>query len=216
VTEPHAQSSVALCVLLCVVVCFTDCTGSRSAQSTGPTLTETTDWINDTYKNHGVSYKQLTKNHIFETQDVKTTTLHIDGCVATLEERQEPNRPMSTEVIFVSDLQTFNWADIDPSHIKVQINSSHDFGMLCDDPNMNQNLSCDQADIGLHTRNDRPLIKSKRIVEYPKLSGADHRNVRETTDDVAFLFVNDLEYLPRLVTALKREIELCGGKPSAF
>ena len=59
--------------------------------ATGPTLKETGDWINDTYnprpgelsyKSHGVSYKLLKKNNIFETQDVRTTTLHIDGCVA--------------------------------------------------------------------------------------------------------------------------------------
>jgi len=77
-------------------------------------------------------------------------------------------------------------------------------------------LTCDQADVGLHTRNDRPLIKSKRILEFPKLTGPDHRNIEEKMDDSVFLYVNDLDYLPRLVGALKREVELCGGKPSPF
>jgi len=203
------------CFSLCLVSCFAGCNSSRATQS-DPTLKETTDWINDTYNRHGVSYKQLTKNHVFETQDVERTTLHIDGCVATIEQNQEPNWPMASKVVLVSNLQTFNMADIDPSRIKVQVNSSQAYGMLCDDPDINRTLNCDQADIGLHTHNDRPLIRSKRIVEYPKLTGADHRNVSDTQEDVAFLFVNDLEYLPRLVAALKKEIQLCGGKPSPF
>jgi hypothetical protein len=164
----------------------------------------------------GVSYKLLKKNNIFETQDVRTTTLHIDGCVATLEEKQEPNWPLAVELVLVSNLQTFNWADIDPSRIKVQVTSSEAYGRLCNDPDLNQTMNCDQAEIGLNTRNDRPLIKRKRIVEYPKLAGVDHRNVDETMDDSAFMYVNDLEYTKRLVAALKREIELCGGKSSPF
>lgn len=216
VTTPHARSRLARCALLsfAFVSYFTGCKGTHSVQSTGPSLNETTDWINDTYDRHGMSHRQLMKNGILETQDVRTTTLHIDSCVATLEEKQQPDWPMAAEVVLVSDVQTFNFADIDPARITLRVNSSENGGMLCDESN--QTMNCDQADMGLHTRNDRPLIKNKQILEYPKLTGADHRNSAEGNNDTAYLFINDLKYLPRLVAALKREIELCGGKPSPF
>ena len=207
------------CLLGCLTLSVADCNRTRSIQDSGPALKETTDWINDTYnplpnelsyKNHGINWKELKQ----ATQDERTTSLHIENCVATIEEKQTPGFPMATEEVMVSDLQTVNMADLDPSRIKTEITSSEAYGMLCDDPNLK--LNCNQGDIGLHTRNDRSLIKSRRILEFPKLTGSDHRNVSDTTDNSAFLYVNDLEYLPRFVAALKREIELCGGKPSPF
>ncbi len=206
------------CVLLCLLSASAGCNKARP-QAAGPTLKETTDWINDTYnprpgemtyKNHGINWKEL--KHA--TQDEQTTTLHIVNCVATIEEKQTPGFPMAAERVLVSDLETVNMADLDPSRIKTEITASEAYGMLCNDPNLN--LNCNQADIGLHTRNDHRVIKSKRIDEYPKLTGADHRTVNEAMEDSAYLYVNDLEYLPRFVAALKREIELCGGKPSPF
>lgn len=207
------------CLLLCFLLVFAGCNRARPTQSAGPMLKETTDWINDTYnprpgemsyKNHGINWKEL-KN---ATQDEWTTSLHIDNCVALIEAKQTPGFPLAAEAFTVSDTQYVNMADIDPSRITIEITSSQAYGMRCDDPNLR--LNCNQADIGLHTRNDRRLIKSKRVVEYPKLKGADHRNISDTMEDSTYLYVNDLEYLPRLVAALKREIDLCGGKPSPF
>ena len=197
--------------------------GCNRSQSTGPSLKETTDWINDTYnprpdeisyKNHGVNSSELTKDNTYETQDERTTTMRIEGCVATIEEKQLPGLPLSKDVVLMRARQTFNMGDIDPSRIKIEKTASHEAALMCSDAN--PNLTCDQADIGLHTHNDRPLIKVKRMYEYPDLKGSDHNEVNETTEDSAYLFVNDLDYLPRFVAALKREIELCGGKPSAF
>jgi hypothetical protein len=159
-------------------------------------------------------YREAATMVMLATQDERTTSLHIENCVATIEEKQTPAFPMAAERVLVSDLETVNMAHIDPSRIKTEITASEAFGMLCNDPNLK--LNCNQADIGLHTRNDHRVIKSKRIDEYPKLTGADHRSVSETMEDSAYLYVDDLEYLPRFVAALKREIELCGGKPSPF
>jgi hypothetical protein len=206
-----------ICLLLCLVSLFAGCDRSGPTQSAA--LKETTDWINDTYNprpgemsynNHGINWMEL--KHA--TQNERTTSLHIENCVATIEEKQTPGFPMASEQVLVSDLQTVKMADLDPSRIKTEITSSEAYGMRCDDPNLN--LNCNQADIGLHTYNDRRLIKGRRILEYRKLTGPDHRNVSDTTEDSTYLFVNDLEYLPRFVAALKKEIELCGGKPSAF
>ena len=205
-------------LLLCVMGSMS-CTKSPSPRDNGPSLKETTDWINDTYnphpeqmtyKNHGINWREI--NHA--TQDELTTSLHIENCVATIEEKQNPNFPMAAEAFTVSNVQTVNMADLDPSRFKTEITSSESYGMLCNDPNLH--LNCNQADIGLHTRNDRSVIKSHHIIEYPKLKGAEHQNVSDTMGDTVYLYVNDLEYLPRLTAALKREIELCGGKPSPF
>lgn len=211
------MSRKSVVILLCLLGAA--CTKSPSPQDSGPSLKDTTDWINDTYnphpgqmtyKNHGINWRE-TNN---ATQDEVTTTLHIENCVATIEEKQNPNFPLAAEVVTVNNLQTVNMADLDSARFKTEITSSAAYGMVCNDPNLH--LNCNQADIGLHTRNDRSVIKSHLIIEYPKLKGADHRNVSDTMSDTAYLFVNDLEYLPRLVAALKREIELCGGKPSPF
>ncbi len=208
-----------VCLSLCLMSSCIGCNKSRGTQSAGPTLKETTDWINDTYnprpdemtyKNHGINWKQLK----YETQDERTTSLRIENCVATIEAKQTPGFPMATEQVLISELQIVNMGDLDPSRIKTEITASEAYGMHCDDPNLN--LNCNQADIVLHTRNERRLIKNRRIVEYPKLTGTNHRNVSETMEDSTFLYVNDLEYLPRFVAALKREIELCGGKPAPF
>ncbi len=207
-------------------LCFTTaCTRSQpsSSQREQPDLKETTGWINQTYnprpgeisfRNHGVYEAQILKNGIYVTLDRKTASLHLDDCVATLEIKQEPNLQMSSEIT-VTETQTFNLADIDPTRIKVEKLASTSDAMICDkDPNLQ--LECDEAEIGLHTRNENQAIKSHRVSEYPKLTGSDHMHVRDSMDDSAFIFVNDLEYLPRLVTALRRGIELCGGKPSSF
>jgi hypothetical protein len=209
------------CLLTCFITSLAGCNRSVATQSAA--LRETTDWINDTYnprpgeisyRNHGVKRWQLIKDRMYQTQNESTTSLHIENCVGTIEEKQTPGYPMASEVVLISDLQTVNMSDLDPSHIKTETTASDEYSMKCDDPNLN--VTCDQADIGLHTRNDRRLIKSRQIREYPKLTGADHRNVSDVMEDSTYLFVNDREYLPRFVAALKKEIELCGGKPSAF
>lgn len=171
--ECRKLTRIALCALSSVVLVLTGCTQSHSADS-GPALKETTDWINDTYNRRGINSMELIKNGIYQTQDERTTSLHIDNCVATVEEKQTPGFILSSDVVLISDIQTFNLADIDLSHIKIEKTSSHDDGMACDNGTF-PNMTCDQADIGLHVRNDRPLIGSKRVVECPKLKGVDHQ-----------------------------------------
>jgi hypothetical protein len=219
------KTAAALCYLILSVCFMPACTHSQRLQSQPeqPDLKETSEWINQTYnprpgeisfKNRGVYEAQLRKNGIYVTVDRKTSSLRLDGCVATLEVKQEPNLQMSSEIV-ATETQTFNLADIDPTLIKVEQLASTSDAMICDkDPNLQ--LECDEAEIGLHTRNQKQAIKSHRVAEYPKLTGSDHMNVSDSMDDSAFVFVNDLAYLPRLVTALKRGIELCGGKPSSF
>ncbi len=214
-------SPLAVCCLLAVSACTES--HSKSARTVNPDLKETTDWINQTYnprpgeiyyKNRGVYESQVVRGKLNVTVDRKTTNFHIEGCRATLEENQTPGLELSSEVVRTA-VQTFELSDIDSAAIKVEKLDSTAAGMLCD-KNPNLNLTCDEAEIGLHTRNDRRAIKTHLTLEYPNLKGSDHQNISDSMDDSAFLFVNDLEYLPRLVAALKREIELCGGKPSAF
>jgi hypothetical protein len=201
------------------------CTHSQPSpsQPEQPDLKETSEWISQTYnprpgeisfKNRGVYEAQMRKNGTYVTLDRKTASLHLDGCVATLEVKQEPNLQMSSEMV-LTETQTFDLADIDPTRIKVEKLASTSDAMICDN-DANLALACDEAEIGLHTRNEKQVIKSHRVLEFPKLTGSDHINVSDSMDDSAFVFVNDLDYLPRLVTALKRGIELCGGKPSSF
>jgi hypothetical protein len=212
--------------LCCVTVFFCFAVACKShpthSQPEQPDLKETIEWINQTYnplpgeisnKNHGVFESQTTENGIYVTIDRTNTILRFDGCAATIETAQDPNLRLSTDMHLVSDTQTFNLSDIDPSRIKVEKVASTASASLCE---MFPNSACDEAVIGLHTRNQKQAIKGHRVTKFPKLTGADHMSVRDSMDDSAFLWVNDLEYLPRLVTALKHGIELCGGKPSSF
>jgi hypothetical protein len=219
------KTAAALCYLVLSVCVLPACTHSKPSpsQPEQPDLKETSEWINQTYnprpgeisfKNRGVREAQLRKDGKFVTVDRKTASLRLDGCVATLEVKQQPNLQMSSEIV-MTETQTFNLADIDPTRIKIEKLDSTSDAMICDkDPNLQ--LECDEAEIGLHTRNEKRAIKSHRVAEYLKLTGSDHMNVSDSMDDSAFVFVSDLDYLPRLVTALKRGIELCGGKPSSF
>jgi len=120
---------------------------------------------------------------------------------------------MSTDLRLVTETQTFNLGDIDPSQIKVEKVASTAAATRCDAA---PTFACDEAVIGLHTSKQKQAIKSHRVMEFPKVAGADHMSVSDSMDDSAVLWVNNLEYLPRLVAALKHGIELCGGKPSAF
>lgn len=215
-----SQNTALFCLAFAVSLSVA-CTRSHS-QAEQPDLKETIEWINQTYnpdpgkisyKNHGIYESQLTENGIYVTIDRTNTILRFDGCVATIETTQDPNLRLSTDMHLVSDTQTFNLSDIDPSRIKVEKVASTASASRCE---MFPNSPCDEAVVGLHTRNQKQAIKSHRIVEFPKLAGADHMSVSDSMDDSAFLWVNDLEYLPRLVTALKHGIELCGGKASSF
>jgi hypothetical protein len=222
-STPMSQNAALFCLAFAVSLSVA-CTRSHSSSSQAeqPDLKETIEWINQTYnpdpdkisyKNHGVFDSQTVEKGIYVTLDRKRTTLRLDGCAATIEEKQDPNLRMSTDVHLVSETETFNLGDIDPTRIKIEKVASTADAMLCDDA---PTSTCDEADIGLHTRNQKEAIKSHRVMEYPKLTGADHMSVTDSMGDSAFLFVNNLEYLPRLVTALKHGIELCGGKPSSF
>jgi hypothetical protein len=185
-----------------------------SSRPKQPDLSETAEWINGTYNRRGVYDAQALRNGIYVTLNRRTASLHLDGCAAILDEKQQPNLEMSAEIV-VNETQIFNLADIDPTRIKVEKLASTYDATVCDSDASPQ-LPCDEAVIGLHTRNEKQAIKSHRVQEYPKLTGADHINVSDSMDDSAFIFVNDLDYLPRLVAALKRGIELCGGKSSSF
>jgi hypothetical protein len=215
------SQNAALFCLAFFVFLSAACTRSHSSSSQAeqPDLKETIEWINQTYnplpsyKNHSVRESQVVENGIYVTIDRKTTILRLDGCAATIEEKQDPNLRLSTDVHLVTETETFNLGDIDPTRIKVEKIAGTAAAMRCD---INPDLTCDEAEIGLHTRNQKQAIKDHRVMEYPKETGAAHMSVTDSLDDSAFLFVNDLEYLPRLVTALKHGIELCGGKPSSF
>jgi hypothetical protein len=91
------------------------------------------------------------------------------------------------------------------------------YGMRCDS-NLNLGLEqlCDEADIILPTRNEKRTITIHNVTEFPHFTGLDHEVMSDRLGDTAYLYVSDLDYLPRLVAALKRGIELCGGKPSSY
>lgn len=217
-----SQNTALFCLAFAVSLSVA-CTRSHSSpsQAEQPDLKETIEWINQTYnplpgeisyKNHGVYESQVVENGIYVTIDRKRTILRLDGCFATIEGKQDPNWRLSTDMVS-SETEAFSLADIDPSRIKVEKIASTAAATLCDAA---PTFTCDEALIGLHTRNQKQAIKTHRVAEFPKLAGADHMSISDSMDDSAVLWVNDLEYLPRLVTALKNGIELCGGKPSSF
>jgi hypothetical protein len=217
-----SQTALHCCFVLSVCL-MVGCTRSHSSSSQPeqPDLKKTVEWINQTYnprperlQDRGVYEKRVHQNGIYVTVNRYTTTLHLDGCVATLGEKQDPNLKESSEMVF-TDTRTFNLGDIDPSRITVEKLASTYYGMGCVDEPDSQ-LPCDEAHISLPTSNEKRAIKVHHVAEFVKLTGSEHLSVSDSLDDYTYLYVSDLDYLPRLVTALKRGIELCGGKPSSF
>jgi hypothetical protein len=203
---------------LALSIFMVNCTPSHSAHSQPeqPNLKETIEWINQTYNPPSES---SSKRGVFVLRDrnhvdmrLERTFLRLDGCAATIEARQDPNLEMSSESV-TSTTWTFNLGDIDPA-IEVEKEASFDFTEPCDTEPKSPNV-CDETTFILNTRNQKQAIKMHEVTEY--LKRANDR--QETTDrmiDWAILYVNDLEYAPRLAAALKRGIELCGGRPSSF
>jgi hypothetical protein len=120
-----------ICLLLCVTSFFVGCNRSPASRSDSPTLKETTDWINDTYNRHGVNWSQLMKNGTYQIQDERMTSLHVENCVATVEGKQRPGLPLSSDVFMVSNVQTLRLVDIEPIAIEDRKSSSRDNGWVC-------------------------------------------------------------------------------------
>jgi hypothetical protein len=73
----------------------------------------------------------------------------------------------SSEIV-VTESQTFNLSDIDPTRIKVEKLASASDAMICD-KDASLQLPCDEAEIGLNTRNglaDRAITGLLRRFNY--------------------------------------------------
>jgi hypothetical protein len=59
------------------------------------------------------------------------TSLHVENCVATVEGKQRPGLPLSSDVFMVSNVQTLRLVDIEPIAIEDRKSSSRDNGWVC-------------------------------------------------------------------------------------
>jgi hypothetical protein len=169
-------------------------------------LAETLLWMDQTYNSHDGGHN-FGKGHgsvvvSSETGEIaiRMRFVRLGGCKILIKEFWYEN-PVDT--------YTLTLCDIDPVSIKVTTFDRREISLTdtsCADPKLVTllHLNCDSADIGFLTTDGAHVIKEDRMGDPPKPTNK------------AGLLVDDVAYAQRLAKALKRAVELCGGKPSNF
>jgi hypothetical protein len=180
-----------------------------SAQSEGPSLSETLAWMDSTYNPHsnGGSWGhgrreiygsgKLLSNHI--------ASFEYDGCSMIITVTEDPIDPIYNKD-YPSISYKFNLGDIDPVSLRTIKSESWYGGIAC---NIGNDSACDLAEIDFQTHNQLPLIER----DYPN-SPPEFRGVTHTME--ADFILDDIPYSVRFARAFRHAVELCGGKPSTF
>jgi hypothetical protein len=203
------RRQLAIAPMLSVVML----TASLPTQAEGPSLTETLQWMDNTYNRHGGSlghghWETYSAGKLFQRRD---TQFIYDGCRMAV--------PVSGGLLVEnyqdSSKHTFNLDNIDPSSIHTRAHSSQTAGVACDAfPSLG--MTCDLAESIFETRNKIPLIDSEYRHIYPELKGADHEtHSSDKTAETSIPF-DDVNYAARFQNAFRHAVTLCGGRPSAF
>ena len=200
----------------CLLMCAAAQTGV-AAQSPGPGLKETLDWMDSTYNSHigtGGSLGHAIRALIDNGTPFKTTVERMasNGCDFTLTFHESPNMP-GTQDMVVDWTDRFNLRDIDPGSLKVLKYSSWNVGLACD---LVQTGQCDTAVIEFETRNQLPLMQTFTHVTFLKIKGPDHESQGSARTFASSFYIDDLVYAPRFVAAFRHAVELCGGRRSTF
>jgi S1-C subfamily serine protease len=178
---------------------------ATATQTTGPSLSETDEWLNNTFQD-GVQGGYLNcvdaEGERIDTRLLGTSRwplrtwcdhtyfgLGMKGCNATLITKHEG----SFELRVVLD---FNLKDIDPSSLRVNKST------------MEPTAEIWQV-MTLDTRNHEKLVTKHYGDREPYLSHWDFET------GVEGIYMRP-EYAPRFIKAFQHAIELCGGKSSAF
>jgi hypothetical protein len=199
-----------------------------------PALSDTLEWMDNTYNPHeGVSeayghgktgwyapVQQSSQASAISEYLVSgsTETFSANGCQISLRFQGNPSASTSAEILNLS-LYTFKLGDMNPQSIKVNT-YSHMGGFRCENYDPEQlkdyQMNCDHAEITLSTRNAAPLIDEESHATFIKLKGTDHESSSKSRGSSAFFEVDDVEYAARFAKALRKAVELCGGKASPY
>jgi len=178
-----------------IVVCVATIIIVRSVQRHRD-LAETLLWMDKTYNPHdGMSLVRL------------------GGCKIAIKEFWD-DHPVAT--------YTLSLCDIDPVSIHLTIfdaRNSVAAGPTCADPESVTiyHLNCDSAGIDFLTTDGAPVITMEEIgINDEEFGWVMLPEKRTSKTNRVGLVVDDVAYAQRLAKALKRAVELCGGKPSNF
>jgi hypothetical protein len=190
-------------------------------------LGETLLWMDQTYnpheggdnlgQGHGWEIHYLRKGTVEEvTEKFNTTFTHGGGCKIVLRSETLP-AGVFEETPSVTTYK-LNLSDIDPGSIKIKTYDMHKDVFSCADPDQVKlfELNCDNAEIEFLTRNGAAVINEDTVRTFTKLTGSDHESRRVSKTNKGWLVVDDVPYAQRLAKALKRAVELCGGRDSRF